>query len=228
MKGGAHEKVHNGGRGMKAKIELRRHVLEHISPARVFDGFAGRGEMFRACWSATQFYVGCDLTWTITDPGRRFAVDNRRVLRSIDLQQFNVFDFDAFGCPWEQMVILAARRSWGAGERGAVVLTDGTSLKGRFGGASAGLKNLCGLHKNIGLAPSDASSKAQQSIAMTEWCRRANVKPIRLWRAEGNSTGKGGERMVYTAMVFEGQIGRPGRNEKASGIALGTWDGKPS
>jgi hypothetical protein len=199
VKATQHAQVHNGSLGMAAKAELRRRVLEHVQPASVFDGFAGRGEMYWAAWHDAPAYIGCDLTWELTDPGRRFAADNRRVLRSIDLQQFSVFDFDAFDSPWEQMVILAARRKWAPGERGAVVLTDGTSLKGRFGGADKALALLCGIKRLSGLAPTDASSKAQQSIALTAWCRRACVTPLKLWKAEGRS-----ERMVYTALVFEG------------------------
>lgn len=226
----ATEGLHNNPRAVKAKIELRRNVLTQIQPASVFDGFAGRGEMYRGAWHEAAEYCGCDLTWRPSDPGRRFAADNRRVLRSIDLSRFNVFDFDAFGAPWEQMIILAAKRSWAPGERGAVVLTDGSSGKSKFGGSSHAIAELGGFKRTSGLAPGQEASRAQQSIALTAWCRRAGVAPVRMWQAESLTSGKGSQRMLYTAVVFCGvaQMGRPGRNEKASGIALGTWAGKPS
>jgi hypothetical protein len=39
-----------------------------------------------------------------------FCADNTRVLRAIDLSRFSIFDFDAYGSPWVQAVILADRR----------------------------------------------------------------------------------------------------------------------
>jgi hypothetical protein len=35
---------------------------------------------------------------------------NWRVMRAIDLAPINVFDFDGWGEPWEQVIMLAARR----------------------------------------------------------------------------------------------------------------------
>jgi hypothetical protein len=35
---------------LEKKIELRRHVLEHVNPARVFEGFCGLGDMWQGAW----------------------------------------------------------------------------------------------------------------------------------------------------------------------------------
>jgi len=104
-------KVDNSPSAHAAKVDIRKRVLETIGPgkARVFDGFAGSGKMFEAVWSSAAAYTGCDLKWQ-NDDRRMYAADSRRVLRSIDLAQFNVFDLDAYGSPYEQCLIIAARR----------------------------------------------------------------------------------------------------------------------
>jgi len=100
-----------------AKVAIRQNVLEAVGrDARVFDAFAGVGEMHREVWHQAAGYVGCDRVW-YRDKRVAFVADNRRVMRSIDLTEFRVFDFDSFGSPWEQIVILAARRPIAPGER---------------------------------------------------------------------------------------------------------------
>jgi len=72
-------------------------------PAKVFDAFAGEGQMYSSVWNGADRYVGCDLKYR-PDGRLMFAADNRRVLRAIDLAEFNIFDLDAYG----SSVMLAA------------------------------------------------------------------------------------------------------------------------
>src|SRR3990172_2102615 len=103
-------KRENHPASLSAKVELRQRVLEAVQPARVLDLFCGGRSLWRAVWQYAQDYVPCDVTpWTIAEASR-FVCDNRRLLRSLDLHSFNVFDLDAFGSPWGQMAIPAARR----------------------------------------------------------------------------------------------------------------------
>ena len=88
----------------------------------MFDAFAGEGVLFRQVWHRAVSYVGCDLKW-YRDERLMFVADNHRVMRAIDLSAFNVFDIDSWGSPWDQVLILAARRPLAAGERLGLVLT---------------------------------------------------------------------------------------------------------
>lgn len=204
----ASRNTYNRPNAVAAKVQIRLNVLDAVKPARVFDAFCGPdGEMFEAVWARADSYVGCDTEFLLTDKRRRFVADNRRVMRSVDLQAFNVFDFDAFGSPWEQMLILAARRAWAPGERGAVVLTDGSGNKTRFGGMPAALGQLIGCRSSH-LAPTQGSSAGIQSIALHGWCVKAGVRLTKMWRAVSHSSGLGSFEMVYTAIVFEGQAAR--------------------
>src|SRR5690242_9791645 len=104
--------IYNTKSARSAKIEIRQRVLDAIGAetAAVFDAYGGAGELYRAVWSKAARYVGCDQNW-FRDERTMFVADNRRVMRAIDLGQFNVFDLDAFGSPYEQLTILAARRA---------------------------------------------------------------------------------------------------------------------
>ena len=57
----ATEQVFSAPAAHDKKIELRNLVLEHLSPARVFEGFAGLGEMYLGAWSKAFSYTGCDI-----------------------------------------------------------------------------------------------------------------------------------------------------------------------
>jgi hypothetical protein len=172
-----------------AKAELRQQVLNAIGPtrARVFDAFAGAGEMYRMVWHQAAAYVGCDRDW-FPDNRIAYVADNRRVMRCIDLPAFNVFDFDAHGSPWEQAIILAARRSVAPGEQIGLVLTDGSNLDLSLGGMAAPLREIAGF---VGI-PAGAARSHGEIIerAINGLCRRMHVAVLRRWDASGASSAK--------------------------------------
>jgi hypothetical protein len=192
------EKVDNHPRAAGDKARLRELVLAEVK-APVFDAFAGTGEMFRRVWHLAPGYVGCDLRWFPEDPRPAFAADNRRVLRAIDLGAFGIFDLDAYGSPWEQACIIAARRTVRPGERIGLCLTEGANLKLKMGGAPKAMAALCGMKASaVGLASShdELISKAINGLA-----RRMRCDLVRAWRARGKSAA----RVIYLGLVLEGQ-----------------------
>ena len=198
-------KLHNAGRAVKAKADIRLHVLEHVRPARVFDAFCGpTGEMWQRVWREADDYVGVDREWHITDPRRRYVGDNVAVMRSIDLGRFNIFDLDAFGSPYELLCILLARRPWARDERGGLIVTDGTSGKLRFGQVFGALGALTKFKGGNRIAPSAGTARQLQTMALTRWCERARVKPLRMWEVDTPGSGKGSFAMRYVAVVFDG------------------------
>ena len=53
-------KKDNHPRALSAKVELRRRACEFVGTPRVFDAFAGSGQMHAAVWRDAGSYVGCD------------------------------------------------------------------------------------------------------------------------------------------------------------------------
>lgn len=193
---------HNGVLGVDAKVEIRRNVLDAIGPgnASVFDAFCGPVvEMHAAVWSGAAHYVGVDKEWQKQDARRRFVAVAATVLRAIDLRQFNVFDLDSFGSPWAEAIILAARRRWSAGERGALVLTDGSDGYLKWGNKVEGA-----LHELIGPAHHKTLREEQQRAVLAAWARRAGVIVEQAWVSRGYASEVTGIIMQYTGLVFRG------------------------
>lgn len=197
-------KVHNSPGSMGAKVKLRANALDYVTPARVLDCYCGPvGEMHAAVWHRAAEYTGIDEDFRWPDKRCRFVADTCTVLRSIDLTAFNVFDIDAFGSPWEAADIIAQRRRWAKGELGAVLFTDGSSLKSRWGGAPRAAASLAGM-KRMDIAPCIAAGRNVSAAAMRGWLARSNVTPLKRWDAEGRGLGLSSLLMLYTAIVFEG------------------------
>jgi hypothetical protein len=159
--------------------------------------------MYLGAWQSAESYVGCDVReLSIDEPMVRMCCDNLIALRALDLKQFNVFDFDAFGSPWMQVMTLLQRRLWKRKEVGGLVLTDGSSMKIRYGGLPKAMAHLIGRSEICACTLQEAIDA--QAAALRAYIRRANITPLHLWRFEGNGSGKGGQQMSYTALVFRG------------------------
>jgi hypothetical protein len=116
----------------EAKVIVRQHVLKYISELgvknpKILDAFAAHGHLWQEAWGGTENYLGLELK-PIVD-GRRNLIlgDNTRLLRNknLDLESFDIFDLDAFGCPFYQFLIIAKRLAKSKKTFG-FVLTDGT------------------------------------------------------------------------------------------------------
>ena len=190
-------RVDHGDRMLSAKVALRARVLDAVQPAHVFDAYAGAGSLYRHAWCNAESYVGCDLEW-FRDDRACFVADNRRVLRSIDLAPFNVFDLDAYGSPWEQAWIIAVRRHLAPGERIAVVLSEGSSLKLKMGGApNAALlyvANMVSVPAGAAILQDQLTARAIERLA-----GRMGARVAERWQV----AGKVGSRMHYIALVLE-------------------------
>jgi hypothetical protein len=188
-----------------AKAEIRRNVFACLHrddvPAAVFDAFAGDGAMYREVWKDAPIYAGCDMTW-YRDERRMYVADNRVVLRAIDLRRFNIFDLDAWGSPWEQALIVCARRPVAPGERLGLLLTEGSGLKVKMGGLPHALRNLAGMRPGARLAGAGRAQDELIDRAIAGLCRRMNVQVLRRWQANG----KTGAAMRYIGLVLEGIV----------------------
>ena len=181
-----------------AKVALRRRVLAAIGEdqARVFDAFAGSGSMHRAVWNRAAEYTGCDVR-RFGGTRRAFVADNMRVLRAVDLAAFNVFDLDAYGSPWKQATIIAARRELQPGERIGLVFTDGAPMRARLGAIEAGLANLAGV--DTGLTGMSLRWRELTARALETMAARMGGTVKHFWAAD-----TGSRPILYSAAIFVG------------------------
>ena len=191
-------KKHHSAAAWGAKVEIRERVLQFVGAgkARVFDAFAGVGELHEAVWRLAAHYEGCDSKLYL-DKRTMFCADNRRVLRCIDLALFNIFDLDAFGSPWEQAGIIAARRPVAKGERLGLVLTLGEGLKLKLGGMPPALGRLAGFTRGVpgALRDGEIADRAIRGIA-----RRMGCEIAHRWQAER----KRGSNTRYVGLALRG------------------------
>jgi hypothetical protein len=209
-------KTDNSTVALSAKVAIRENVMAAIAqdcatpgPA-VFDAFAGEGVLFRQVWHRAVSYVGCDLKW-YRDERLMFVADNHRVMRAIDLSAFNVFDIDSWGSPWDQVLILAARRPLAAGERLGLVLTEGSSLKLRMGALPHSLVTLSSIRPRL-----DGAARGHDDIidrALAGMCRRMQCRIVKRWQARTRT----GSAMRYVGLVLEGTAQKGQRIFEAGG-----------
>jgi hypothetical protein len=210
-------KVDNAKLGRKAKIEIRRNVLAAITPARaiVFDAFAGTGVLWGEVWREAAGYVGCDEQWH-KDPRCCFVADNRRVMRTIDLNGFTVFDFDAYGSPWDQLGILVARRRrLEVGERLGLVVTEGTWIKTRTKDPVGALRAVLPATVVTPIPASIHDDLIRRALVGT--ARRLGGEIAAAWWAVGTT----GARMRYVGLVVEGRPAPPARGSFKAGAEAG-------
>lgn len=195
-------KVDSGERAVAAKIDIRRRVFDAVKeagPVAVLDVFAGGGEMHRAIWREADRYVGCDKRYFPDDCRELFAADNRRVLRAIDLADFNLFDLDAHGSPWHQATIVADRRKLKADERVGFVFTEGDGLSYKANNVAHAVTHLIGLRaaNQVGLI-----KRRQDVLALIvgALAKRMGGRIAQRWQA----MGKTGAAVAYLGVVLEG------------------------
>ena len=194
------KRTNNHAHARQAKAEIRARVLEFIGPttAHVFDGFSGEGDMHRLVWHKAATYVGCDTEW-YRDDRLVYVADNRRVLRSLDLRKFNVFDFDAWGSPWEQVLLVSARRGrLLPKERLGLVLTEGSGLAVKLASLPTALKLLT----RVRMIPAGSAVWHDELIGMAirGTAERMGAKVLKRWQANRG----GGSSMRYIGLILEG------------------------
>ena len=190
------------------KVAIRNRVIELIGPDKAFvlDAYAGAGVMYRAVWNRAARYTACDRKFFF-DKRTAYVCNNELLFKVIDLSRFNLFDLDAYGSPWENCLTIAKRRVVSPGERIGIVLTDGSSLKLRFGSAPTAINELTG----IGRARS-ATKKDNTDVAiacMDGLARKMNCRIERRFMAlgRGSQPGQPGgldSRMGYYGLVLVG------------------------
>lgn len=111
-----------------AKQELRK--IDDIDNLAVLDIYCGAGEMYNAVWKSAKYYEGIDIKKF--DDGRKLHVgDAPQVLKSIDIDKFDVFDIDAYGSPYECLSIIISKIM--TKKQRHFVITDGIEIDLRMG-----------------------------------------------------------------------------------------------
>lgn len=223
-------KTDNHPGALTAKVDIRTRVLDAVGRdrAHVFDAFAGAGVMWTEVWKHAADYVGCDDRMWFRDARTCFVADNRRVMRCIDLAHFNIFDLDSYGSPWEQALILAARRPVAPGERLGLVVTDGSGLGLRYTHVPPALRQAARIKGGIGKGGAYKFSEEIAARALIGVVHRMRCEVLKQWRA----VGIGHAPVRYIGVVLEGVSPpttktKPVKRDARSPVSLGAVPADP-
>lgn len=195
------DKTDNHLAAVNDKVALRHEALAAVGDAHVLDLFAGKGMMFGTVWHRATSYLGADkeLSQVLAHPQPCHHAEAQIMLRALDLARFNVFDLDAYGSPWAEVTILAARRRLAPGETVAVVLTDGAPRRAMLGLTARALADLAG--EDMGAVGAHRRWPLLVRQAMAEAARRMGGSLAGLRQAEASGGARG---MWYGVALLKG------------------------
>lgn len=100
------------------KINFRKKMLNDfaLKSPNVLDVFAGKNKIWEKIDHGRYFGIEKE-----KNKGKNLHADNLKVLPSLDLSGFDVVDFDAYGCPIDQMKAFLKN---GTFRRGVIFFTD--------------------------------------------------------------------------------------------------------
>jgi hypothetical protein len=184
----------------EAKIEVRKHVLEAVGlpEPMILDCFAAGGHMWKLAWDKTNKYVGIDKD-TYTDERRMIIGDNERILRQLALDEFDIFDLDAFGSPFHQLAIICNRLRWTRTDRVGIVLTDGTGFAAKCNQSDRKFLKWIGVevHEKTMTQFHERDTLIGMGIAQGAWEARARVRDVLVMKKDK------GAYMRYIGYVME-------------------------
>lgn len=177
-----------------AKRTIREQVLNEIKKPSVLEVFCGAGEMYNDVWHKADNYTGIDKVKQFDDR-HTICGDARKALRVVDLEQYNIFDIDAYGSPYEVLLDILPRVSRNF-DRVGFVLTDGIAMDLKLGRISKGIRSLTGINGHIAkrahVIHDDLIAKVIDRVCRDLGCKRHMVKM---------ATGKTGSQMKYYGFV---------------------------
>ena len=121
-----------------AKKELRQSVFSEISNQKVIEVFCGSGEMYHAVWKDAEKYTGIDKV-KFFDERHTICGDAEKAIRLININDYNIFDIDAYGSPYEILNYIIDKID-DSNRKIGFVITDGINMDLKLGRVCLGLR----------------------------------------------------------------------------------------
>lgn len=139
------KKTNNAKTDAKKKIRLK--ILNSISSPSVLEVYCGSGDMYYDVWSKADNYLGIDKN-KYFDKRATICGDAIKAVSTIDLSEFNIFDIDAYGSPYDVLKIIMQRIPKNKNKYGFVI-TDGISMDLRLGRICKGVRYFTGIDFHV-------------------------------------------------------------------------------
>jgi len=103
------------------KLFLRKEATKKLSALRVLDLYAGENILWGNV--QTKRYYGIEL---VSGKGKNLCGDNRRIVESLNLSDFNVIDCDSYGIPYDVILKIFQNKTL---KKGTVIIYTAISNK---------------------------------------------------------------------------------------------------
>ena len=130
-----------------AKTEIRLSVLSEIENPKVLEVFCGAGEMYKNVWHNSEKYTGIDKV-KYFDERHTICGDAEKAVRLIDVNDYNIFDIDAYGSPYEILDYIVSKIDQ-ENKKIGFVITDGVNMDLKLGRVCKGLRRFIGYDFHI-------------------------------------------------------------------------------
>jgi hypothetical protein len=182
-----------------AKKEIRSHVLSSIGEnAHVLEVFCGAGEMYEHVWKKASGYLGIDKV-KFFDQRNTICGDALKAVTKIDVDDFTIFDIDAYGSPYEILIALLPKISRSHKKIGFVI-TDGIAMDLKLGRISKGIRKLVEIDFHIAkrahIIHDDLIAKVIKRVSQDLQGSPTGIKI---------ANGKKGSAMKYYCFIVERQ-----------------------
>jgi len=173
---------------------IRRDMLLSVDSPNVLEVFCGSGEMYEKVWHKANKYTGIDKVKQF-DKRHTICGDAQKAITIVDLNEYNIFDIDAYGSPYEILDYIT-RQILNQNVIG-FVLTDGTNMDLRLGRVCKGLRSMAGIKNQI-LKRASSIHNDIISLVVAETEKRLNGKASRFQLAVGRT----GSAMRYYSFII--------------------------
>lgn len=181
---------------------LRKDLIARLGREnpRILDAYCGPGTMWRRAYAETTNYLGLDRT-PYDDERRTIVCDDTRFLRlrGLDLDQFDIFDLDAFGSPAYPLAIICRRLRWTRVQSVGVLLTDGTGFNAKMNSVGSSLLRYIGLERHRGATIHHEHRADVLSMLIRRTCAEAGAVPLDVRRTSKQNKGN---EMWYVSYVM--------------------------
>lgn len=177
---------------INAKVAIRKNVFNSFEVRNVLDIFCGAGEMYTSIWCQADNYLGIDKK-KFSDPRVTIVGDAHNEIKHIDVNQYNIYDIDAYGDPYKILGYLSNKIN---SRKVAFIITDGLEIDMRMGNIHKSMINILNLKNNkinsIHLMHDFYIKKIIDAI-----CEKLNSKASMIQYAKGNK----GSGMRYYSFI---------------------------
>jgi len=173
------------GKNLFATLDIRENVLKNIGKeVHLLEPFAGDGQIYNKCYKGrVESAVGIEKSEITPDCGRKIYRGNySKLLRTMDVSKFNVFDIDSYHSPWYPFWTICNRLNRSEFDKIGFVLIENQNDK-MFDKMEKGMKKVVGINNEIEVPKLSRHRWYLRELIITKGLEKAGYKWLMGWRS---------------------------------------------